>query len=240
MQVLVPFTTRNPKTRLAPVLDDHERLAFATAMLADVLDAVAAAGGEATVLATEPLGRVDDPGPATAGADESLPTDPAATVAARDVDVRVDDRPLTDAVNAALTERLGSESSADAVAVVVADLPLATRAVLAGLFGATGDVVVAPGRGGGTSALVIRQPAFRVDYHGASCLDHLRRARDVGAAVREFDSRRLATDVDEPGDLAEVLLHADGAAADWLRAAGVALAVGDDGRVGVERDDERF
>lgn len=240
MQVLVPFTTRNPKTRLAPVLDDPERLAFATAMLADVLDAVAAAGGEPTVLATEPLDAVDDPGAATVVADESLPTDPAATVATRDVDVRVDDRPLTDAVNVALTDRLEGESPTDAVAVVVADLPLATPSVLRGLFGATGDVVVAPGRGGGTSALVIREPAFRVDYHGASCLDHLRHARDVGASVREFDSRRLATDVDEPGDLSEVLLHADGAAADWLRTAGVALDVGDDGRVGVDRDGERF
>jgi len=98
----------------------------------------------------------------------------------------------------------------------------------------SGDLVVAPGRGGGTNALVVRHPDFRTDYHGASYRDHLRAAHELGASVREFDSHRLATDVDEPADLAELLLHGDGRATDWLRDAGFELAT-TDGRVGVER-----
>ncbi|MFB6155401.1 MAG: 2-phospho-L-lactate guanylyltransferase [Haloferacaceae archaeon] len=145
-----------------------------------------------------------------------------------DVPVTVDERPLTPAVNAAIASATGP------VAVVMADLALATPAVVARLCAASGDVVVAPGRGGGTNALVVRHPDFRVDYHGASFLDHLRRARDVSASVREVDSARLSTDIDERADLTEVLLHADGRAPRWLRDAGFSLDVRD-GRVGVRR-----
>jgi 2-phospho-L-lactate guanylyltransferase len=102
------------------------------------------------------------------------------------------------------------------------------------LTGTAGDVVATPGRGGGTNALVVRDPAFRVDYHGASIRDHRRIADEAGLDYREVDSMRLSTDVDEPADLAEVLLHGRGDSADWLRAAGVSLSV-DDGRVGVRR-----
>ncbi|MFB6305141.1 MAG: 2-phospho-L-lactate guanylyltransferase [Haloferacaceae archaeon] len=143
--------------------------------------------------------------------------------------VTVDDRPLTPAVNAALDDADGP------LAVVMADLALATPAAVARLCAADGDVVLAPGRGGGTNALVARHPDFRTDYHGASYLDHLRVARGVGATVREVDSYRLGTDVDEPADLAELLVHGDGAARDWLRDAGFALAT-DGGRVTVRRD----
>ncbi|MGM0590895.1 MAG: 2-phospho-L-lactate guanylyltransferase [Halobacteriota archaeon] len=145
-----------------------------------------------------------------------------------DAPVEVDTRRLTPAVNAAL------EATDEPVAIVMADLALTTPRTLERLFGATGDVVVAPGRGGGTNALVVRHPDFRVDYHGASYLDHLRIAREVGASVRELDSHRLSTDIDEPSDLAELLILSDGAARDWLVDAGFALDI-DEGRVGVRR-----
>jgi len=142
--------------------------------------------------------------------------------------VAVDDRSLGDAVNARL------ESTSCPVAVVMADLPLASAETLDRLFGADGEVVLAPGRGGGTNAIVSRHPAFRVDYHGASIRDHRAIAGEIGATVGEVDSRRLATDIDEPADLAEVLLDGDGLAAEWLCDRGFELAVGD-GRVSVER-----
>ncbi|WP_327051067.1 2-phospho-L-lactate guanylyltransferase [Halomicrococcus gelatinilyticus] len=201
MQVVVPFSAAEPKTRLAGVLAPDERRAFALAMLRDVLDAVRATGRGPTVLATEPVD-VDAP-------------------------VTVDPRPLTPAVNDVLDD--------DPTAVVMADLALATPTALERLFDADGDVVLAPGRGGGTNALVARHPGFRVDYHGASYLDHRTAASDVGATVTTVDSHRLATDVDERGDLAEVLLHADGRARDWLVDAGFSLSV-TDGRVEAARE----
>ncbi|MFO8114338.1 MAG: 2-phospho-L-lactate guanylyltransferase [Halorubrum sp.] len=220
MEVIVPFSTDRPKSRLSGVLDPDERAAFARAMLRDVLDAVAAADGDPRVLATGPV-----------AADLPCP-------------VEVDERPLTPAVNAALDAGVGDgqEGDPDPVAVVMADLALATPAALRELFaaGREADVAIAPGRGGGTNAVVAAHPAFRVDYHGASYLDHRRIAADAGLSVEIVDSNRLATDVDEPADLAELLIH-DGAddgetrAARWLRDAGFGLDAAD-GRVGVVRE----
>jgi len=203
MDALVPYDTRDPKTRLGPFLTAAERRSLARAMLTDVLDSLSRVGVEPTVLAT---------GDVEAG-----------------VPVRVDDRPLTPAVNAAIAGRDGP------VAVVMADLGLATPAALERLLTAEGGVVLAPGLGGGTNALLARHPEFRVDYHGVSYRDHRRAAADAGATVRTVDSFRLALDVDDPADLAEVLLHSDGEAATWLREAGFAVSA-DDGRVTAERD----
>ncbi len=201
MRVVVPFDAAAPKTRLSEVLSPDERSAFARVMLDDVLQAVWNAGHTPEVLATEPLG-------------SSRP-------------VRVDERPLSEAVNAVLAEH-------DETAVVMADLALAGADTVERLVGTPGDVVIAPGRGGGTNALVVRDPAFETDYHGVSCRDHRRIAREIGADVRECDSFRLATDIDEPADLVELLLHGRGESAGWLRERGFELDAGD-GRVGVER-----
>jgi len=154
------------------------------------------------------------------------------TTAAVDVDapVVVDDRPLTDAVNGVLAETDG------AVAIVMADLALATGPALDRLFDREGDVALVPGRGGGTNALVARHTDFRVDYHGVSFRDHREAARAVGADVTVVDSHRLSTDVDERSDLVEVLLHGEGESADWLRDAGFELATDDEKRVRLVRD----
>lgn len=145
-----------------------------------------------------------------------------------DVPVIVDSRTLTTAVNAVLAESIPT-------AVVMADLGLATPAAFERLFATPGDVVLAPGRAGGTNAVIVRDAAFRVDYHGASYLDHLDRAQEIGASVSVVDSHRLATDIDERTDLVELLLHGEGDAPDWLRSAGFHLAISE-GRVGVGRE----
>jgi 2-phospho-L-lactate guanylyltransferase len=231
VRVVVPYAVDQPKTRLSTVLSPAERTALAEAMCRDVCAAIRRTGETPELLATAPVDFADESSALL---------------------VTVDDRPLTDAVNGVLAETLSSPAAremssetghesatersegADAVAVVMADLALATPESLRGLFAAESDVVAVPGRGGGTNALVVRHPDFRVDYHGASIRDHRHVAREVGADYREVDSMRLATDVDEPADLAELLLHGDGRAADWLRDAGFELAVRD-GRVGVTR-----
>lgn len=256
MRVVVPFDEGRPKTRLSDTLDADERSAFARAMLGDVVAAVGAAAARPetpsidrlTVLSTAPLPPLStlvgaptdrDGGPAAAG--ESDPdTD---TV---DREVVVDERDLTSAVNGALAGTDGP------VAVVMADLALATPAAVARLLApddadgaddaGTDDrrsptVTLVPGRGGGTNALVAGHPDFRVDYHGLSFRDHRRRVRSVGAALRRVDSYRLSTDVDERADLPEVLLHGGGRSRAWLRRAGVRLAVGE-GRVSVTRESD--
>ena len=139
--------------------------------------------------------------------------------------VTVDERPLTEAVGAHV------DSPA---AVVMADLAIATPAALERLFEATGDVVLAPGLGGGTNAAVVRHDGFIFDYHGASVQDHHRRAEAVDADLTMVDSFRLAVDIDEASDLVEVLLHGEGRAREWLVDAGFELEA-TDGRVAVGR-----
>jgi 2-phospho-L-lactate guanylyltransferase len=145
-----------------------------------------------------------------------------------DYPVRVDDRALSPAVNAVIAD------ATLPVAVVVADLPLLSAPAVERLVHTEGPVVLAPGLGGGTNAMVVRDRSFRADYHGASIRDHRERARAAGLEPATVDSFRLAVDVDEPADLAEVLLHGRGRAVEWLGAHGVELAVAD-GRVRVER-----
>lgn len=148
-----------------------------------------------------------------------------------DVPVAVDDRPLTPAIN----DRLASTDGP--IAVVMADLAIATPAALERLFEVNAGVVLAPGLGGGTNAVVVDHPDFRVDFHGTSYLDHVAAAADCGAEVATVDSFRLAVDVDERADLIEVLLHGEGATADYLRSIGVEIDRRD-GRVGVRLPDE--
>lgn len=201
MRVIVPFGTSDPKSRLSSVLDADERREFAEAMLGDVLDALD--GHAPEVLA-----------------DASVDCDAPVTV---------DERPLTDAIDAVI-------AAGTPVAVVMADLALVTPDAVERLFAPDADVVFAPGLGGGTNAMVVRHPEFRTDYHGASIRDHRNAARSLDASVAEVDSFRLAADVDEPSDLAEVILHSDGRAADWLADTGVELRLCD-GRTTVERSD---
>jgi 2-phospho-L-lactate guanylyltransferase len=215
MRTLVPFEATRPKTRLDPLLDGDERAEFARAMLRDVIDAVERAGHDPEVVATAPLD--------SSSASVSVP-------------VAVDDRPLSTAVNT----RLDGVDANDPMAVLVSDLGLVTPAAVCRLVDADADagVAIAPGRGGGTNGLVVSHPEFRVDFHGTSYRDHRRAARAAEASVRVVDSMRLSTDVDEPEDLVEVLLHGEGTAAAWLRSAGVGLDGGDGGRVEVTRAGE--
>ena len=146
-----------------------------------------------------------------------------------DAKVLVDERVLSDAVDGILAASDGP------VAVVMADLALATPAALDRLFSTDGDVVIVPGRSGGTNALVVRHPDFRTDYHGVSYLDHLRVAQNVGATVSRVDSYRLSTDVDEPEDLVEVLLHGGERSSAWLADRAFRLETSE-GRVRVVRE----
>lgn len=142
--------------------------------------------------------------------------------------VIVDDDPLTPAVNHVL------ERTDEPVAILMADLALATPRSLNRFFNTRGGVVLAPGRGGGTNGIIARHGDFRVDYHGTSFFDHLANARAVGATVSIVDSFRLAIDIDEQSDLVELLIHGDGAAREWLVQSGFELDE-TDGRVSVSR-----
>lgn len=204
MDIFIPFDARDPKSRLGEECSRDERAALAEAMLVDVLEAVEATEHVPYVLANAPVDL--------------------------DATVIVDERSLSDAVNAML------ELHDPPVAIVMADLPLLDRPTVERLTGAVGDVVLAPGIGGGTNALVVRDRAFSTDFHGCSIRDHAAIAEKADLDVTYVDSYRLGLDIDEVDDLVEVLLHAEGATSRWLRAHGFHVDEDAAGRVTIGRD----
>jgi 2-phospho-L-lactate guanylyltransferase len=219
MDVYIPYRPENPKTRLSSHLDRDERKSFSRAMLRDVADIVHAVGHRPVVLSTSDI----DVG----------------------LDTVVSPAPLSDAVNDVLPGEIGDGDALDLlprtdsgtkemVGVIMADLALATPDALTRLFGPDADVVIAPGRRGGTNALVSCHPDFRVDYHGVSYRDHRRIAAERDITVVTVDSFRLSTDVDEPADIVEVLLHGTGQAHEYLESL-FDVVVESDGEVGIAR-----
>lgn len=192
MNVIVPYSPIEPKTRLSPVLSLDERVRLSHAMVRDVVDTIRQAGHSPTLLAPRDVSVVGTP-------------------------VVVDERSLSDAVNAEI------DRSSLPVGLVMADLAIATEASLTRLFESTADVTIAPGRRGGTNALVVDHPSFTVDFHGWSYHDHRQICNEIGAVTREIDSFRLATDIDSPTDLVEVLLHSAGRTRDCLLDFGIDL-----------------
>jgi len=109
-----------------------------------------------------------------------------------------------------LDECINSELEEVPKAVVMSDLPLLNSETLERFLNCEGDVVIAPGRKGGTNMLLVRKKGFKVSYHYCSFLKHLNIARSSGFRWRVFDSFYSSVDVDDEGDLLELMIHGEG------------------------------
>ncbi len=76
--------------------------------------------------------------------------------------------------------------------------------------------------------ILLRSPNYRTCYRGLSFPKHLQQARDLGLRVTIYESYRAGCDIDQPEDLAEVLLHGRGETKALLESMGFALS--DNGR----------
>ncbi|ATZ61086.2 MAG: 2-phospho-L-lactate guanylyltransferase [Methanosarcinales archaeon Met12] len=118
---------------------------------------------------------------------------------------------LDDAINGAIRD------VQTPILIVMPDLPLIQPRHINEVVGSSADVVIAPGRGGGTNLLFLREPhLFKVQYHNTSFLRHVQIAQDRGMSVDIYDSFFVSTDMDVPEDLVELLIHGTGAAARYL------------------------
>jgi 2-phospho-L-lactate guanylyltransferase len=108
---------------------------------------------------------------------------------------------LNEAINALIAKE---------TAVIMSDLPLLTPQVLQGFFECKGDIVLSPGRKGGTNMLLIRDSRFKVSYHHGSFFKHLRIAKRLGIKATVFDSFYASLDIDDESDLLELMLHGYG------------------------------
>jgi 2-phospho-L-lactate guanylyltransferase len=127
------------------------------------------------------------------------------------------------------------QQSVGSILILMADLPLATGAAIKRVITTKSDMAVVPGRGGGTNAIFLAEPAkFHVDYYGMSFLKHLKIAQEAGLSCEVIDSFVLHTDMDENDDLVELLTHGTGKSREYLEALGFVLSA-ENGRVGVVR-----
>jgi 2-phospho-L-lactate guanylyltransferase len=203
MHVVIPFAAKSPKTRLASVLDLNERREFAVAMLKDVLDIIKRTSHTLELLVGEQTSSLIKP-----YFEDTLPP------------IVAHDGTLSEAVNSRLDAQFDTVQPTGGVAVIMADLALLTVSAVNKLYTSDGDVVLAPGRGGGTNAFITRSSRFTVNYHGLSYQDHCEIAKKANLSFTTVDSMRLSTDIDEPDDLIEIRLHGDGYSHEWLKAHG--------------------
>ncbi|MCK9579059.1 MAG: 2-phospho-L-lactate guanylyltransferase [Methanoregula sp.] len=201
---LIPYKPKNPKTRLSSVLEPEEREKFASLMLEDVLGTLKEMCCMPVIVGTELF-------------DSEV------------VQVTVKDADLNQTLNEILPNTIHD------VLIIMADLPLADEASLKRLVATETDMAIVPGRGGGTNVIYLKEPSkFRVNYYGASFLKHLKIAEEAGLSVEVIDSFRLHTDIDEPDDLVELLIHGKGKSRAYLEELGFTLS-DVKGRVGIVR-----
>jgi len=131
--------------------------------------------------------------------------------------------PLDELVNGYL-EKVAEHIPEEQVMVVMADLPLISMRNIQQIVSSSADVVIAPGRGGGTNILKVAKPdVFEVRYYELSFLTHLKRAEQRGLSVEIYDSFYTSVDIDEPTDLVELLIHGSGAVKSYLEEIGFFL-----------------
>ena len=194
--------------RLARVLDRPERRVLQSAMLGDVLAALAGSTrlGEIVVVTS----------------------DARACAVAESIGARtVPDHDPPQGINAAVSLGVAALDSLSAL-IVVSDLPLITAADIDHLIGAAPEgeaVVLARSQDGtGTNAMLLTPPDAMVPQLGPdSLVHHLAQARALGVQAEVVDHPGIALDVDTPDDLAELVRREpDGATGRALARLGLA------------------
>ncbi|VVB95096.1 2-phospho-L-lactate guanylyltransferase [uncultured archaeon] len=211
MRAVIPFKKNNAKSRLSALLSENEREGLAMAMLNDVAEALLSSACFSVV--------------------DVLST---AIVEVNGANLVLTEKGLNEALNEYL-QKMSLHSINEPVLIIMADIPLVSIKNIRDIVNTSSDLVIVPGRMGGTNALFIRELAsFHVDYYGASFLKHVDIASGNGLDVLVFDSFNLSTDIDEVADLAEVLLHGKGHALSYLKKLRFGI-MENNGRVGVKR-----
>ncbi len=179
------------KGRLADFLAQDERRRLALAMLEDVLRALQAVPHVDHAAVVSP--------------------DRDALDRARELGAEaIEEPPFSRGVNQALTHASAalSDTGADSLLVVAADIPTALPAEIEAILDALPErgIAVAPTDDRGTGALALRPPGvIPFSYGRNSSVLHKREAVARRLPARLLHLGSLARDVDEPDDLAELL-----------------------------------
>ena len=210
VSIVVPFRLDGAKSRLSPALTVAERREMALAMLRDVLACIGELG-ELTILTRPGWDMGEDIWRERAG---------------QYIKIMPSDLELNHALNMVIEREILQGWRRDLL-IVMADLALLEKGDIEGILSCPGDVVLCPGRGGGTNMILIRSPRFRTCYQGLSYPRHKDLARKMGLYLSVYESFRAGCDIDRPEDLAEILLHGKGEARSLLEKWGFRLSGND-------------
>jgi 2-phospho-L-lactate guanylyltransferase len=217
-KAIIPFKKERAKSRLGGVLSEKEREEFAVRMLGDVLVALSESEiEEVEIISTCSEEQIKEDLNRGLKLNLELESELKSDLNLK-LTVREDGRGLNEVLN----EEIKDEK--EPVLIIMADVPLATPESINEIISREEDVVITPGREGGTNALFLRKPyKFAVSYYGISCLKHIETAkrRDLSYAIH--DSFFISTDIDEVDDLIELLIHGRGFSAEYLRGIGVSI-----------------
>ncbi len=127
-------------------------------------------------------------------------------------------------LNSAINERIKMFSP---LMVVMSDLAILRPDDLKKMVEIDAEVVISPGRKGGTNIILIRNGDFSVSYHGLSFIKHLEIARSRGISCSVYNSFYTYVDVDDESDLLEILIHGKGRSRDFLEKCGFRVEIED-------------
>ena len=189
MRAVIPYKKENAKSRLSSVLTLVEREEFVELMLKDVINTLSKSGVDKIDILTTSISGVAD-----------------------DIKTNVIASEL--GLNEVINEYLSKIS--EPVMIIMADLPLVTAQHIQDITASDKDVTIVPGKGGGTNVLYIKDPSrFHVKYYDSSYMAHCEIAKEAAQSLFVYDSFLASTDIDEPQDIVELLLHGHGMAKDY-------------------------
>jgi 2-phospho-L-lactate guanylyltransferase len=200
LRTVIPFKPDNPKSRLSSIFSEEERRTFVELSLQNVLKTL----GDADIRSVDFLLK---------SALTDLESQKIKMFFSGTVTFQTDERDLSTAVNSYL------KTSADPVLIVMADLPLLTKEDVFEMIqkpqnmnaAAQKLIRIAPGKDGGTNMIYIEAPdVYEVNYYGSSCQKHIDEAKRKGLLYETYDSFFAASDMDDPGDLKNILKYGKG------------------------------
>lgn len=203
--VLIPVKDlRRAKQRLASVMTQEERTAFALAMMEDVFGAVAAARGLNRVFLVSSYEPAID--------------------RARELgwEVISEKRQTSESDSVDYASSLCSEWGVSSLLRLPIDVPLVQAEDIEGIFGkveAAPSVVIVPSGSGGTNAILRTPPTLFPSHFGPGSLaKHLQEAQSKGANCKVLRNARIELDIDEAEDLKALMASGarQSAAMRWL------------------------
>ncbi|MBP2030967.1 2-phospho-L-lactate guanylyltransferase [Methanohalophilus levihalophilus] len=189
MRAVIPYKKENAKSRLSNVMTKSQRETFVELMLKDVIGSLSEAG----------ITKIDILTPHPEDVDEGL-----------EVSIIKDEADLNEALNRYLNNQ------DEPVLIIMADLPLVQPKHIREIISSEEEIVIVPGKGGGTNILYIQRPdVFRVKYYNSSFENHCDIACQHELTLARYDSFMASTDIDEPHDIVELILHGEGLAKEY-------------------------